>query len=1147
MEHIVTDIKIKAEGGKGRVVSLKGTKMRFSAHLLFAYDKGPEDKKCMKTLAGHLASQARLAFYGNGRFLDYMLAMCPGVRKKVRFIIADNPLKSLKTAHGIPVVPLERLPSDIKTVFLCETLTVGLMRMRKRISEAEPEIRIITPEILGEIEPAILPKRAFIPDTESIYPIDIPEIRFREGLELILIDCPSRNLDMMPNGLAYVHNALKSTGIKFETVDLDPIVYHRYHTLRLLDSAGGIVTKTGCRMKDDPWAVDGEEEWQKAEVIEYFLPEIREVSEGLIKANPKILALSVQSNNIRFSREVVKRVKKGLPDTLILVGGYSCYYPTLGPLVFPDYDYMVIGEGDLTVGPLVSALIKGERPKDIPGVISRFDSPKRRFTPGKAPEDLDSLEMPGYDWAKNLEIYRNYNHYQLTPVTGSRGCRWARCRFCAERFFWRSHSPKRVADEIAWLNSRGCDLFQFNESDFNGDPGNVLAICDEIIRRGLRVKLTGQLRIDKRNDLKFFEKLKEAGFVSIRFGVDAWAPRILKLQNKGYTTDMISRNLMDCRRAGISNEVNIVIGVPGESEEDIKEGIELLVGNKPYIDRVANINPLMLMHGSIYWLEPEKYNISFRGDKGEIYGKYPSFVPPHLWYSTHPYIDEKVRKDRFEMIVEALYKNGMNMGGYAEHVVKNVRSGRGAEASARPDSYDGEITHGGGEPLGSSNGSGTAPEVLDEPGGYSIVSHGGEFYKVEGAAVGEVLEVKRDYSPYIHLVREGFHGYNIVEVKRDFYGIKQGHPFDKDKADRGGCGDGVCFKGRNSTEVERLIAQYDAPQSKAAVEAPPEKPAVEFSEGLQCQDGLTFFRRADFAHPPKLSIILLDWSVRESFHVLEYLNHQAIERDSYEIVWIEFYGKRAEGIDALIKKYGGMGRPSPVDTWIAMGNDPESYYHKHRMYNTGILNSSGELLVFMDSDAIVRSDFVRTLAREFERGRHLALHLEEIRNFDKKFHPFNFPPIGEIIGAGCVNAAAGVPNGLGGSPMSLKSDLNLWHVYNYGACFACRREDIIRIGGADEHEDYLGHICGPYEMTARLINAGIPDKLHPAHFLYHAWHPNQGGDNNYCGPNNGKGMSLTAMEIPASGRVLPLLENTEIKKLRLTQEEALSRPVAVNK
>lgn len=296
---------------------------------------------------------------------------------------------------------------------------------------------------------------------------------------------------------------------------------------------------------------------------------------------------------------------------------------------------------------------------------------------------------------------------------------------------------------------------------------------------------------------------------------------------------------------------------------------------------------------------------------------------------------------------------------------------------------------------------------------------------------------------------------------------------------------------------------------------------------------MRFLRKRTFSGLPDVSIILLDWSVRESFHTLEYLNRQRIDRSRFEVVWIEFYSREAKEIKEMIRRNSSAGVPPPVDTWIVMDNNTSEYYHKHRMYNTGILNSSGRIVAVMDSDAIIRPSFVETVIKEFERDDNLALHFEQIRNFNKTFYPFNYPPVDEITGDGCVNAKDGVPAGFDRTATSLSEDSGLWHTYNYGACLSAMREDLIRIGGADEHADYLGHICGPYEMTARLINSGVKDRLHLTHFLYHVWHPNQGGDNNYCGPNNGKGMSTTAMEIPKTGRILPLQENSGIKALRL--------------
>ncbi len=96
---------------------------------------------------------------------------------------------------------------------------------------------------------------------------------------------------------------------------------------------------------------------------------------------------------------------------------------------------------------------------------------------------------------------------------------------------------------------------------------------------------------------------------------------------------------------------------------------------------------------------------------------------------------------------------------------------------------------------------------------------------------------------------------------------------------------------------------------------------------------------------------------------------------------------------------------------------------------------------------------------------------------------------------------------------------------------AARRQDLIDIGGADEHLDYLGYICGPYDMTFRLVNHGLTERWLRDEYLYHVWHPNIGASNSdYQGPSDGRGMSSRSLESRLIGRVQPCLENPWIRE-----------------
>lgn len=263
---------------------------------------------------------------------------------------------------------------------------------------------------------------------------------------------------------------------------------------------------------------------------------------------------------------------------------------------------------------------------------------------------------------------------------------------------------------------------------------------------------------------------------------------------------------------------------------------------------------------------------------------------------------------------------------------------------------------------------------------------------------------------------------------------------------------------------------------------------------------------------PRVSLILLDWTVRESFHGLDWLSRQDADRDDYEVIWVELY-------DRAVPE--AMERADVVMTCGQKG-----VYHKHEGYNAGLLHAGGHVVTVCDSDAVFPPDFVTSIIAAFEVNgvtdpKSLVLMHYEQRT--KSTYPAGLSDFDELKNY---------------------EWLKLWP--NVGACMSVTKADAIRFGGFDEHRSFRGFVCGPYDLGWRLVNTGLPEVWHDERVtLWHFSHPN---------PPAGFGQSfsflqwrrevtrchvkyhaLTAVEAFSTGRVLPLKENVEIHSLRMRQ------------
>lgn len=263
---------------------------------------------------------------------------------------------------------------------------------------------------------------------------------------------------------------------------------------------------------------------------------------------------------------------------------------------------------------------------------------------------------------------------------------------------------------------------------------------------------------------------------------------------------------------------------------------------------------------------------------------------------------------------------------------------------------------------------------------------------------------------------------------------------------------------------------------------------------------------------PRYSLILLDWSCRERFDPLHWLNAQHWPRDDFELIWVELHDRVAPEAMEL------------ADAVITCGQ--RGMYHKHAGYNVGLLHARGDLICICDSDAVFPSDYMKSV-------------------FDF-FYPNgnDSPPQDAVLMHYEGRISIEYPPGLRFADELKEPNWHWWGLHpNVGACMTVPRDLAIRFGGFDEHKSYSGYLCGPYDLGWRLVNAGFPEVWHPySTMLWHFAHPDPIGTQGIVPDfSNLRQLtyahvdlhSWTAVEMLSSGRMQPLQENPEIFRMRM--------------
>ena len=183
-------------------------------------------------------------------------------------------------------------------------------------------------------------------------------------------------------------------------------------------------------------------------------------------------------------------------------------------------------------------------------------------------DDLDSLPFPRWDLVTEDRKRKFGFQFSSRPVGGgypllaSRGCPEF-CTYCPHRILagYRARSIANIVDEIERL----CDMQPrpyviFRDPLFSEQRERCIELCDEIKARGLKFTFEAETRLD-RLDVDLLDRLYEAGFRAMSFGVESLDPATLKKSGRRPIPQEHQREIIQhCRKKGIVTAGFYVLG-----------------------------------------------------------------------------------------------------------------------------------------------------------------------------------------------------------------------------------------------------------------------------------------------------------------------------------------------------------------------------------------------------------------------------------------------------------------------------------------------------------------------------------------------------------------------------------------------------------
>ena len=277
------------------------------------------------------------------------------------------------------------------------------------------------------------------------------------------------------------------------------------------------------------------------------------------------------------------------PALAIIVGGGMITADAVPAMeAFGEFvDYGVIGEGEITLPELVTAIYNRSPMEEVKGIIYKNKGQWVITERREDIKDLDSIPIPDYesfDYDKYLATNgetENGVKYSPVAIIGGRSCKY-NCTFCFHPTgsFYRQRSLDSIFKEVEFLLERfEVNYIALREELFASDISRVLEFCARM--KQYPVVWSIQLRVDSITE-EMVEALKNSNCRYVFLGIESADNDILKSMRKNITIEQVEKALEITINAGLDTRSTIIFGDAVETVESAQRTLDWWMEHHKY-------------------------------------------------------------------------------------------------------------------------------------------------------------------------------------------------------------------------------------------------------------------------------------------------------------------------------------------------------------------------------------------------------------------------------------------------------------------------------------------------------------------------------------------------------------------------------------